>query len=164
MVGGGWEDGGRKGVWVQKYGECFEIPAGREDFGFQNRVVSQFLESQKFVLCNSSEGGVRGGEGGKRGRGGGGEGIGGREVGGVLFQNGKKLGRFENLCSYNQVSAAGQVTAKMLMLISNLWRGALVCFGQLFAVGYKKKIASAAASFKHILLNLFHAVKQNKIQ
>lgn len=65
-------------------------------------------------------------------------GNGGRRVGGVLFQNGKKLGRFENLCSCNRVSAAGQVTAEMLMLISNLWRGALMCSGQLFAVGYKK--------------------------
>lgn len=62
----------RGGGRIQKYEVCFEIPAGREDFGFQNRVVSQFLESQKFVLCNSSEVGVRGG-------GGGGEGIGGWE-------------------------------------------------------------------------------------
>lgn len=132
------QDGWRR-VGVQKYGECFEIPAGREDFGFQNRVVSQFLESQKFVLCNSSEVGVRGGEGGGGGRGGG-EGMGGGRWEGFCSKNGKRLGRFENLCCYNQVSAAGQVTAEMLMLISNLWRGALMCFGHLFAVGYPKKL------------------------
>lgn len=85
MQDGWWRVGGLGGGdWVQKYGECFEIPVGREDFGFQNRVVSRFLESQKFVLCNSSGVGVRGGEGGGEGRGGG-EGIGGRKVGGVLF-------------------------------------------------------------------------------
>lgn len=61
---------------LQKYGECFEIPAGREDLGFQNTVVSQFLESQKFVLCNSSEVGVR-----KRRRRGN---RGGRKVGGFF--------------------------------------------------------------------------------
>lgn len=92
------------------------------------------------MLCNSSKVGVKGGRGGGgtggTGGGGGVERMGG--LGGVLFQNGKKLGRFENLSSYNQVSAAGQVTAETLMLISNLWRGALVCFGQLFAVGYEK--------------------------
>lgn len=64
------QDGGGQGYW-----ECFEIPTGREIW-FQNRVVSQFSESQKFVLCNSSKGGGR-------------EGIGER---GGLFQNGKRLG------------------------------------------------------------------------
>lgn len=39
------QDGGGQGYW-----ECFEIPMGRE-IRFQNRVVSQFSESQKFVLC-----------------------------------------------------------------------------------------------------------------
>lgn len=48
---GSMQDGGG-----QEYGERFEIPAGREIW-FQNRVVSQFSESQKFVLCN--EGGGR---------------------------------------------------------------------------------------------------------
>lgn len=62
--------GGRGRDW-----ECFEIPMGREIW-FQNRIVSEFSESQKFVLCNSSEGGGR-------------EGIGEE---GSLFQNGVEAG------------------------------------------------------------------------
>lgn len=84
-----------------------------------NTVVSHFLESQKCVLCNSSEVGVR-----RWGCGG----VGGRWWGivgmltSVLFQKGV---RFENLSSNNQVSAAGQVAAETPKLISNIQKGKL---------------------------------------
>lgn len=42
-------------VGAERLLECFEIPLGSEIW-FQNRVVGEFLGSQKFVLCNSSEG------------------------------------------------------------------------------------------------------------
>lgn len=120
---GSMQDGGGQG-----YGECFEIPMGREIW-FQNRVVSQFSESQKFVLCNSSEGG---GREGARERGNKGEGE------EVCSKMERGLGvSFLNLSSYNQVSAAGQVTTEILMLISNLWRTVSMCYCQLSAVRYE---------------------------
>lgn len=57
---------GRREWWEKKDWERFEIPMGREIW-FQNTVVSEFPESQKLMLCNSSEGGGKEGGGEKEG-------------------------------------------------------------------------------------------------
>lgn len=87
---------------------------GRETW-FQNRVVSEFSESQKFVLCDSSEGGGREGIGEKR----------------FVPKGSRGWGvKFESLSSYNQqVPAAGRVTTELLMLINNLWRPMQMYYG-----------------------------------
>lgn len=43
------QDGADGGRWRQRDWKCFEIPMGREIW-FQNRVVSEFSESQKFCV------------------------------------------------------------------------------------------------------------------